>query len=209
MSFEILGYSIPVIIKRKNNKNIYMRFNDNALVVTAHPWVTTKEIASILEKNRKSLEKMWEKSQLKKENDDAFYYLGKTYNIEIDEKRSDILIENNNIYCKDLKSLKKFYEQECKRVFEMEVQRIKPYFNNIPSFTLKIRKMKTRWGVNNLSSKTITLNSELLKKDLDLIDYVIIHELCHFYHANHSLAFWNEVSKYYPKYKEARKRLRG
>ena len=69
--------------------------------------------------------------------------------------------------------------------------------------------MKTRWGVNNQLSKTITLNSELLKKDLDLLDYVIIHELCHFYEANHSSAFWAHVEEYYPKYKEARKRLRG
>ena len=69
--------------------------------------------------------------------------------------------------------------------------------------------MKTRWGVNNNGSHTITLNSELIKKDLDLIDYVIIHELCHFYEPNHSSNFWRHVEEYYPKYKEARKRLRG
>ena len=69
--------------------------------------------------------------------------------------------------------------------------------------------MKTRWGVNNRTSKTITLNSELLKKEIDLLDYVIIHELCHFYEPNHSFKFWAHVEKYYPKYKEARKRLRS
>ena len=69
--------------------------------------------------------------------------------------------------------------------------------------------MKTRWGVNNRGNNTITLNSELLKKDIDLLDYVIIHELCHFYEANHSPRFWAWVSKYYPDYKLARKRLRG
>ena len=68
--------------------------------------------------------------------------------------------------------------------------------------------MKTRWGVNNLTQKTITLNSELLKKDLDLLDYVIIHELCHFYEANHSANFWRHVEEYYPHYKEARRRLK-
>ena len=68
--------------------------------------------------------------------------------------------------------------------------------------------MTTRWGVNNLTKKTITLNSELLKKDLDLLDYVIIHELCHFYEANHSANFWAHVAEYYPHYKEARRRLK-
>ena len=113
------------------------------------------------------------------------------------------------LYVKNEKSLNKFYLEECKRIFESELNRILPYFTNIPKFTLKIRNMKTRWGVNNRGSKTITLNSELLKKDIDLLDYVIIHELCHFYEANHSSRFWAHVEKYYPKYKEARKRLRS
>ena len=68
--------------------------------------------------------------------------------------------------------------------------------------------MKTRWGVNNVTKRIITLNSELLKKDVTLIDYVIIHELCHFYEANHSNRFWMQVEKRYPYYKLARKRLR-
>ena len=105
--------------------------------------------------------------------------------------------------------LEKFYIKECVRVFESEVNRIVPYFKNIPRFSLKIRKMKTRWGVNNITKRTITLNSELLKKDLDLLDYVIIHELCHFYEANHSSRFWAHVQEFYPKYKEARRRLRS
>ena len=89
----------------------------------------------------------------------------------------------------------------------MEMNRITDYFDDIPFFTLKIRYMKTRWGVNNLTRHTITLNSELLKKEIDLIDYVIIHELCHFYEANHSPKFWARVSEYYPDYKGARRRL--
>ena len=68
--------------------------------------------------------------------------------------------------------------------------------------------MKTRWGVNNVTKRIITLNSELLKKEPHLLDYVIIHELCHFYEANHSSRFWAHVSEYYPDYKKARKELR-
>ena len=75
--------------------------------------------------------------------------------------------------------------------------------------SLKFRKMRTRWGVCNTSKKQITLNTELLKKEIDLIDYVIIHELCHFYESNHSKNFWNLVGQAYPNYKEARKRLRA
>jgi len=42
-----------------------------------------------------------------------------------------------------------------------------------------------------------------------LIDYVIIHELCHFFEGNHSKAFWDLVKLAYPNYKEARKKLRS
>ena len=119
-----------------------------------------------------------------------------------------VSFDNDYIYAKDEKMLNKFYKNECLRVFENEVKRIVPYFDNLPKFSLRIRTMKTRWGVNNRGNNTITLNSELLKKDLDLLDYVIIHELCHFYEPNHSARFWNWVYKYYPNYKEARKRLR-
>ena len=68
--------------------------------------------------------------------------------------------------------------------------------------------MKTRWGVCNRLKKTVTLNSELLKKDLTIIDYVIVHELCHFYEGNHGKKFWLQVEKRYPNYKQIRKKLK-
>ena len=67
--------------------------------------------------------------------------------------------------------------------------------------------MKTKWGVCNISSMTVTLNVTLITKREDLIDYVIIHELSHFKYMNHSAAFWDEVGRHYPDYKRARKEL--
>ena len=69
--------------------------------------------------------------------------------------------------------------------------------------------MSTRWGVCNRARNIITLNTELLKKEITLLDYVIIHELCHFYEGNHSKNFWHLVSLAYPNYKEARKKLKS
>ena len=112
------------------------------------------------------------------------------------------------IYAKDEKQFDNWYKKECKKIFIERINLILNNFNDIPKFSLRIRKMKTRWGVNNVTKKIITLNSELLKKDVTLIDYVIIHELCHFYEANHSKKFWIQVEKRYPYYKLARKRLR-
>ena len=71
-------------------------------------------------------------------------------------------------------------------------------FNNLPNFKLKVRNMKTRWGVCNKSSMSITLNTTLIHKDVTLIDYVIIHELCHLVEMNHSKRFWNLVNSFMP-----------
>ena len=68
--------------------------------------------------------------------------------------------------------------------------------------------MRQKWGYCNKRDELITLNLELIKYDVDEIDYVIIHELCHFIHFNHSKQFWECVSKYKPNYKTNRKILR-
>ena len=68
--------------------------------------------------------------------------------------------------------------------------------------------MKTRWGVCNRKDNVITLNTELIKKKVDLIDYVIIHEMAHFYEGNHSRKFWKIVEEACPRYKELRKALK-
>lgn len=210
MQLKINDDIIDVIIVRKANKNIYMRFKeDKKLYVTCNSFVSVKDIKKIIEKNKNKIAKMYEVCTKENEKDLFFQYLGKQYTIIYDDCVKEIYFDKDMIITKDKKMLDKFYIDECFRVFIAEMNRIVEYFDNIPRFTLKIRKMKTRWGVNNLTKKTITLNSELLKKDIDLLDYVIIHELCHFYEANHSKAFWNHVTNFYPNYKEARKRLRS
>mgnify|MGYP002583460177 FL=1 len=116
-------------------------------------------------------------------------------------------MRNNYIYAKSEEDAVNYIYSLCYDVFRTRLERIMNMFNDLPKFTLRVRKMKTRWGVCNKSSMTVTLNTELITKDVNLIDYVIVHELCHFKHMDHSPKFWNEVAKYYPYYKQARKEL--
>ena len=200
---------IEVVIVRKNNKNIYLRFKeDGKLYATCNRLVTEKAISKLIDDNLPKITKMYQEIKKQTTQELYFNYLGKKYTIcYLPDTKT--FFDNDIIYSDNEKNLNKFYDQEVVRIFTSEVNRIKPYFENIPDFKLKFRKMKTRWGVCNRGNNTVTLNTELLKKDIDLLDYVIIHELCHFYEANHSPKFWNYVSKFYPKYKEARKRLRS
>lgn len=70
-----------------------------------------------------------------------------------------------------------------------------------------IKHQKTRWG--SCSGKgNLNFNCLLMLCPLEVIDYVIIHELCHLVHQNHSADFWREVEKYIPDYKLHRKWLK-
>ncbi len=70
-----------------------------------------------------------------------------------------------------------------------------------------IRHQKTRWG--SCSAKgNLNFNCLLMLCPLDVIDYVVIHELCHIKHLNHSKNFWNEVERYLPDYKTHKKWLK-
>ena len=101
------------------------------------------------------------------------------------------------------------YKKYAKDVFKKYLDEAYYVFDEkIPYPIIKVRSMKTRWGVCNKSSMTVTLNTELIHKDVSLIDYVLVHELCHFKYMDHSSSFWMEVEKYYPYYKLARKRLK-
>ena len=199
---------VDVIIEHKPNKNLYIRVTDNLeLLVTCNKKVSEKEILNIINKNSKSLIKMYNRKLKELDNNSIFYYLGKPYTIIYNKEIKKYYIEEDCIIVKDEKMLNKFYANECVRVFTKELEKYNRYFNYLPKYTLKVRKMKTRWGVCNRGNNTVTLNSELLKKDIRLIDYVVVHELSHFKEANHSDKFWYEVSLRYPNYKEARKEL--
>lgn len=71
-----------------------------------------------------------------------------------------------------------------------------------------IRNQKTRWGSCS-SSGTISLNYNLVKFRPEVIDYLIIHELCHLRQMNHSSKFWKEVERYVPNFRELRQELKS
>ncbi len=73
---------------------------------------------------------------------------------------------------------------------------------------VSIRSQKTRWGSCSTSGN-ISLNYRLLKYRKELIDYVIIHELCHLKQMNHSQQFWKLVEEIVPDYKMLKRELKA
>lgn len=72
---------------------------------------------------------------------------------------------------------------------------------------VRLRAMKSRWGSCSTSG-VIMLNTALLFLPHNLLEYVIIHELAHRLHHNHSPAFWAEVERFLPDYKKLRREIR-
>ena len=202
------GLELEIVIIRKRNKNIYFRVKEDLKVYVSAPmYLSSKSIMGLIKENEKDILKMYEIAKDKAKDNDKFMYLGKKYYIEFKDQ-DGVTFDGTNVYVKDMQELTKFYDSEVKRIFTEEVEIAKKCFSHLPEFTLKFRKMKTRWGVCNTAKKTVTLNTELLKKEIPLLDYVIVHELCHFFEGNHGKNFWTLVAQAYPNYKEARKKLR-
>jgi predicted metal-dependent hydrolase len=70
-----------------------------------------------------------------------------------------------------------------------------------------LQRMKTKWGACNPKARSIRLNTELVKKPKDLLEYVVVHEMLHLIEPTHTEGFFTLLSKHYPAWREARSEL--
>lgn len=203
------GRKVNVCIEKKKIKNIYFKFKSvDELYISSPSLISEKHILKLISENEKSLIKMHSKFIKKASLNEYFIFLGKKYIKCFSSEHEEVYFNDGYVFAKDDEMLSKFTDDFALTYFTKEVDRIKNYFNDIPSFKLKIRQMKTRWGVCNRKDNIITLNKELVKRSREELGYVIVHELCHFYEGNHQKKFWEHVKKYCPNYKNIRKQLR-
>lgn len=208
MIYTYLGKEYNIKIIRKNNKNTYIRFRNNEIIVTTNYLVSNKRIEKLINENKDFINNAINNSN-KKEIDNSFKLFGKSYDIVYTDNIKNVMIEENKIYAKDENTLNKYLS---KYIYSFYLERLNYWYNKyeerLPNYFLKIRKMKSRWGVCNTKNKNITLNLELSKYNTKYLDYVIIHELAHFLEPNHSKDFWLIVNKYCNNYKEIRKEMK-
>ena len=207
MYIEIDNNKYEVDIIKKHNKNTYIRVKDGKIIVTTNYFSSNKGIIKIINDNLSSIRLMIDKDNKRKDKEEKFYYFGLVYDVIYGF--NDIDIVDNKIYVKNKRELDKYINREIVKIFS---ERLEYYFNmfeeKIPVPNLKIRKMTSRWGVCNTKNHNVTLNYYLSRYDIKCLDYVVVHELSHFIHPNHSKNFWNLVSKYCPNYKECRRMLK-
>ena len=210
MKLQIGNNIYPIEVERKKtNKNTYIRVKkDMTIQVTTNFFTSEKAITKLIEENVDRIKKMLAHQEVKNENNAGFFYLGKKYDIVYVEY-CDISLGENKVFLNKKIDIDKWYKKQAKVIFKDHLDQIYHRFSRrIPYPDLKIRKMTTRWGVCNVKSKIITLNLELIKRDVKYLDYVIVHELSHLIHANHSSKFWDLVAENMPDYKKYRKEMK-
>lgn len=104
---------------------------------------------------------------------------------------------------------KKEYKEYKIKALELVSARI-GYFNRAYNFSfndIAIKNHKARWGSCS-SSKNLNFNYKIVFLPSKLVDYIVVHELCHLGELNHSKSFWNLVFMALPQHKDLRKELR-
>ena len=210
MKVMINDEEYEVIIERKRIKNMYLRVKEDLKIhVTCNRLVTNTFIKDFIKNNEADIIKMTERMKKRVEKKNHFYYLGKKYDIVFLNISKEPEFIDNKIYVKDINALNNFIRKKIKYIFRERLDYNYEKFNGeIPYPKLLIRKMTRKWGHCNKKDCVVTLNSDLIKYEVDDLDYVIVHELCHLIEFNHSKAFWNEVKKHKPDYTINKKHLK-
>lgn len=210
MKIDIGCKSYEVIIERKlSNKNTYIRVKpDFSILVTTGKFTTDREIKNLINTNYDKLMKMIKAQEVKVQNSEGFNYLGKKYDI-VYVDYCDISFGSEKVFVNKKLDVDKWYKEQAQKIFLEHLNLIYERFSKkIPYPKLRIRKMTSRWGVCNTKTKVVTLNLELIKRDTKYLDYVIVHELSHLIHANHSVYFWALVEENMPEYRVYRKEMK-
>lgn len=200
-------------ICKVNLKNSYISISKDAKVVLKTPKVSKRFINKLLNDKEQWIKKQLlviEKNKPLKVNlKDEVLLFGEIYSIdhqEIEFLRDSlgklrVLSEINILNCYN--NFYKFFAQKY-LTSRLEYFSIKM---DVKYSDIKYKKLKRRWGSCD-SKKVITLNTQLLKIEKELIDYVVVHELAHLVHMNHSKEFHNLVKQYLYDEKLRRKRLK-
>lgn len=205
VQIDDLVYDV-IIARKKTTKNLYIRIKDDlSIYVTCHTSTSDKQIENTIRQNYQNIVKMIETVKRKNKYQNDFYFLGKRYDIVYTEF-CDIQLGKDKVFIRRDFDLDKWKKKQALSLFQEHLDLCYEKFSRkIPRPTLRIRSMKTRWGVCNVKTKVVTLNTELITKEIGCLDYVIYHELSHLVEANHSKRFWQVVEENCPNYKMYRK----
>ncbi len=213
---------IEYALKQSNRKtsSIYIE-RDGSISVLVSKQLSHAEIENIIEKKRYKIYSHlaeWEDANTSKVyrefvSGEGFYYLGRTYKLEIVEDQNTPLKLKNGYFLlrkKDLPKAKEHFIHFYKEKGESKINERVSYWEkllNVEPNDVKIMELQNRWGSCS-EKKNVNFHWKSIMTPLTIIDYIIAHELTHLIHPNHSEAFWLELDKVMPDYRERKSWLK-
>ena len=195
MSFQIEIDKKIITVRLENKKNIkhcYLRVINSQLVeITANIYFTIHDAKELVNKKKDWINSSILKMQNKTIEEDEFLFLGEL------KKISEYKIKNIDF----------FYKQEIQKILPEKVEEYSKKMSLFPT-SISYRKNKRTWGSCNYKNG-LNFNILLMKFPIEIMEYVIVHELAHIKHKNHSKDFWNLVYIYCPNYKEIEKKFKN
>ncbi len=148
---------------------------------------------------------------------ESHYFLGKRYLLKVvnTSEKPNVLCSHNNIILNikqdsnkenKQKLLQEFYRKQLKEILLRMIEKYEKSMN-LKVEELQIRKMRTRWGSCNPRKKKIIINLELVKKPLQCLEYVITHEMVHFFERKHNKKFISYMDKFLPNWRHCKQNL--
>lgn len=210
--------TIKYKIKYSKRKSILISINNEGEVIVTAPENTIKDdIEEIVYEKAKwinsKVDKIKNRIQLPK---NKIMFLGEEKEIKIIVQKylnREFVIEYKdslmlNIKCEENieKILKKYLKEQLVKILETKINKYSKYFNIKPK-EVKVKEQKKRWGSCSYDNR-IFINWKLIMAKDSVLEYVLIHEMCHMVHKNHSKDFYKEVEKILPDFKESEKWLK-
>ena len=181
---------------RKNMKRMIIRVENKHEIRLSSGKVSAKNALVFLQDNASWILKQHLSLN---EVDLPFYYLSKSYAIKHHNK--PLYIQDDYVYLNPQKlklHTDNFYKEQAKAHLPSRVK----YWSekmNVEYNKLGFRLVKKRWGSCN-SKRNISLNPYMMKLSYEMIDYIVVHELSHLIHLNHSKQFYQTIEKYLPEH---------
>ncbi|WP_195339888.1 M48 family metallopeptidase [Fusobacterium sp. 1001295B_180824_G3] len=209
-------------VTKKKIKNFIIRiYPDLRIAVSVPLHASKKDIENFILSKKTWIEATLKKLKIIKENknnlkENTIKILGKKIEkkiIESDLGRIRLTETSIYIYSKNIDNLeieKKLLEWKIEKLKSILEEYLEKYIRllnkNINYY--QIKKLSSAWGIYHKRENYISFNLDLIEKDIECIEYVVLHELCHIFYMNHQKNFWTLVEKYMPDYKVRRKKLK-
>ena len=209
-------------VTKKKIKNFIIRiYPDLRIAVSVPLHASNKDIENFIQSKKEWVEITLKKIKKVKKNknnlkENVIKILGKEIEKKIIESDLErIRLTNTSIYI----YLKNINNAEiAKKLLEWKIEKLKAILDEyLTKYTkllnrninyYQIKKLSSAWGIYHKKENYISFNFDLIEKDIECIEYVVLHELCHIFYMNHQKDFWTLLEKYMPDYKIRRKKLK-